>query len=342
MRQRLVSTAKRSGAVHGFGRVLDAVLPSPNRICTVLTFHRIDTHEPDLYPGLAGLDAAGFERFMDEIADAFVPIGVDRLLAAMSGGPTLPARSVLVTFDDAYRDFSEVAWPIMRDRGVPVVLFVPTAYPDDPDRQFWWDELYAAIASSGPSAWRQVGIAGATPTDAFKSVRDNIKSRPHDDAVDLVREMVVELRGSDMPLREPARRVLGWAELDRLASEGVALGPHSRTHPMLDRLDTDRLDAEIQGSLADMRERLGPASVANVFAYPSGGHDPRVRAAVQRAGFSAAFTTERGLIDVERCDPVRLPRLNIGGDTSVGVVTTEVAIRRSGHVMRSARRRLPR
>ncbi len=322
--------------------MLDSVVPDSGRLCTVLTFHRIETHEPDLYPGLAGLDAAGFERFMDDVADAFAPIGVDRFLAALSGDTDLPERSVLVTFDDAYRDFAEVAWPIMAERVIPVVLFVPTAYPGDPDRRFWWDELYAAIRAADPSDWKRVGIEGTTPIEAFGSVRDGIKSRAHDDAMATVGGMVAELRGSDAPVRKRgAQRVLAWAELERLSDEGVALAPHSRTHPMLDQLETDRIDAEIRGSLDDMHERLGHRRVEPVFAYPSGGHDPRVHAAVERAGFSAAFTTERGLVDAGRSDRVRLPRVNIGRDASVGSVRTEAAIHRTGHWMRSATHRGP-
>jgi peptidoglycan/xylan/chitin deacetylase (PgdA/CDA1 family) len=343
MRKRIISIAKGSGAVQLVGQMLDAVVPAPGRICTVLTFHRIDTHEPDLYPGLAGLDAAGLARFMDELGDRFQPIRVDELIGALSDEVELPARSVLVTFDDAYRDFAEVAWPILRDRGVPVVLFVPTSYPDDPARKFWWDELYSALASSGPARWRQVGIEAPTPDVAFRSVRDDIKAMPHDRAVRFVKEMVADLHGSAVtPPAPDIERVLSWAELDALASDGVDLAPHSRTHPMLDQLRPDQLDGEILGSLEDMQDRLGSDRVKRVFAYPSGGHDPEVREAVQRAGFSAAFTTERGLVDVERSDHLRLPRLNIGLDSTVAAVGTEAAIRRLGSLARSARRGLPR
>ena len=340
MRERLTSWAKTSGAVRRAGRLADRVVPAPNRICTVLTFHRLETHQPDLYPGLAGPDVAAFTTFMDELADVFVPIGVDRLVAALADEAELPARSVLVTFDDAYRDFAEVAWPVMRERGIPVVLFVPTSYPDEPERQFWWDELYGAIASATPADWDRSGLEGSNPGEAFKSVRDRIKSQPHHDAVAAIRDLVNELRGAAQPPAPPAGRVLGWAELARLGSEGVALAPHSRTHPMLDQLDAGELDGEIRGSLDDMEARLGRDHVAPVFAYPSGGHDPGVRAAVERAGFAAAFTTERGLVDVVRSDPVRLPRLNIGRDASVASVRTEAAARRLAG-LRSARSRRP-
>ena len=40
--------------------------------------------------------------------------------------------AVLVTFDDAYADFAEHAWPVLRAHGISPLLFVPTAFPGDP------------------------------------------------------------------------------------------------------------------------------------------------------------------------------------------------------------------
>lgn len=337
MRKQLIARAKASPIVQRGGRLIDAVVPGSTALCTVLTFHRIDTGDPDLYPGLAGVDPAGFERFVGELADRFRPIGVEQLIAALEGRAGLPSRSVLVTFDDAYRDFGEVAWPVLRAHDVPVVLFVPTAYPDDPTRRFWWDDLYGAFARTGPLDWRAVGIDAPSPAAAFRTIRDSIKSAPHAEAMATVRQMVAELGGGAPP---DGDRVLGWDELRTLAAEGVTLAPHSRTHPMLDRLPPGELDGEIRGSLDDMREHLGTDLVAPVFAYPSGGHDPAVREAVRRAGFDAAFTTERGLVDVGACDRSRLPRLNVGSGSSVGVVAAEASLRRvAGHGRRALRRR---
>lgn len=338
MRRQLVQTAKRSRAVHAAGRMLDAVVPAPAGCCTVLTFHRLETHEADLYPGLAGLDAAEFEQFVGGLADRFRPITIGQLTGALAGRDRLPARSVLVTFDDAYRDFAEVAWPVLKERDVPVLLFVPTAYPDHPEREFWWDELYSAIAASCPSDWRRVGIDAASADDAFRSVRDDIKSMPHDDATRFVRDTVSDLRGALVHEVDSLRpRVLGWAEINELVDEGLDVAPHSRTHPMLDQLRPDRLADEISGSMSDLSEHVGTERVEAVFAYPAGGHDPDVRAAVERAGFEAAFTTERGLVDVDRSDRLRLPRLNVGPGSTVGSVATEAAGRRAGMVARGVR-----
>lgn len=45
---------------------------------------------------------------------------------AAAGGP-LPAKPVVLTFDDAYLDFYEQAWPLLKERGMTATLFVVTS-----------------------------------------------------------------------------------------------------------------------------------------------------------------------------------------------------------------------
>jgi peptidoglycan/xylan/chitin deacetylase (PgdA/CDA1 family) len=44
------------------------------------------------------------------------------------GAAALPTRPVVLTFDDAYADFYEQAFPALRRHGCPATLYVPTAY----------------------------------------------------------------------------------------------------------------------------------------------------------------------------------------------------------------------
>ncbi|MGB5757851.1 MAG: hypothetical protein WBM50_13125, partial [Acidimicrobiales bacterium] len=53
-----------------------------------------------------------------------------------------------------------------------------------------------------------------------------------------------------------------------------------------------------------------------LFAYPSGHHDGRVRAALAGAGYGAACTFLNGRV-AGGDDPMRLPRLTMGAHTSV-------------------------
>src|SRR6266545_2882250 len=85
---------------------------------------------------------------------------------------------------------------------------------------------------------------------------------------------------------------MAWDDVRALAAAGVAIGAHARRHRPLVGLPEEELADELEGSLADLRERIPEAWA--LLAYPNGAHDLSGRAAAMRAGFEAAFTTEKG------------------------------------------------
>src|SRR5207248_1153025 len=50
-------------------------------------------------------------------------VTLEDTLGALDGRRTLPRRSVLVTFDDAYADLLTAAQPILAERDIPAVAF---------------------------------------------------------------------------------------------------------------------------------------------------------------------------------------------------------------------------
>lgn len=303
---------------------LDRLDSWPADRLAVLTYHRVDRPgRPDRSPGLLSATPEAFERQVRWLSARFHPITGEQVVGAVRSGGGLAPRSVLVTFDDAYDDVAEYAWPILRRHGVPAVLFVPTGYPDRPDRAFWWDRLDAAIlgyreraALDTPFGRLVLGDPGARRR-AADSVRAEVKRLRHDDAMALVQELLEEL-GAPAAVSP----VLGWEALRSLAGDGLGIAAHTRTHALLSRLPADRLDDEVAGSVADLRREIGAA--LPLFAYPSGALDEPAVAAVGRAGVVAAFTTERGVNDLPSADPLRLRRINVGSRSSVGLLHAQL------------------
>jgi peptidoglycan/xylan/chitin deacetylase (PgdA/CDA1 family) len=117
-------------------------------------------------------------------------------------------------------------------------------------------------------------------------------------------------------LREP------WGLSERrvraMLAAGWELAAHTLTHPDLRTLDDVALEREVAGSRVELRRRFGVP--VDFFCYPAGRYDDRVVAAVRRAGYLGATTTEDGL--ATPADPFRLRRIRVSrGDGVRGLAS---------------------
>lgn len=289
----------------------------------IITYHRIAgaQERPDLMASLRSTDPAGFEAQIELLAEHHRFLSVDELLDLRRRGAAPPPRAAVITFDDAYADLAEHAWPILHRRSIPAIAFVPTGFVDG-DRAFWWDAVHHALSatSAGVLDWngRRVSLASRRDRlDAVRTVRTEVKAMPHRAALEAVDRLV---EGSGVAI-EPAP-VLGWDRLRQLHDEGLTLAPHTRTHAFLDRVSDDDARSEIEGSMDDLREHIG--ACPPVFAYPSGQWDAHARRAVADAGIEVAMTTTRGINRLPGADWLTLDRVNVGGATTPALLQAQL------------------
>ncbi len=268
----------------------------PN-LLRILTYHRV-------------LDPEGFDEQMLHLSEHYDVVGLDDLLAVFTQGRVLGPRSIMITFDDADRDVGEIAWPVLKRYGLPASVFVPTGYPDRPDRVFWWEHLEQALectprrdAIAGPGGTLPLRRA-ADRRRAASLLKRTLKALPLDEAV-----ARAEAIGGELAAPPAESRVLGWEALRRLAREGLTVASHSRTHPFMDRVSLEEARAEIAGARDDLLREIGPAPPA--FAFPDGRFCAEVLQVLREEGFVCAFTTRRGTNDLSTADPLRLRRINM-------------------------------
>jgi peptidoglycan/xylan/chitin deacetylase (PgdA/CDA1 family) len=120
----------------------------------------------------------------------------------------------------------------------------------------------------------------------------------------------------------PTPGVLSWSSLRALAREGVALGSHTRRHPMMDRIPLEDAREEIQGSIQDLAREVG--SVSPVFAYPAGRYNDGVARIVAESSVQLAFTTEPGINDLRRSDRLRLRRVHVGPRVGIAALRAQL------------------
>jgi peptidoglycan/xylan/chitin deacetylase (PgdA/CDA1 family) len=204
--------------------------------------------------------------------------------------------SVLITFDDGYKDYYERVCPILRECGVRAINFLPTRYIDE-SRTFWWDLLDAASQATTrervmlPSGdGREVKLDMEGRRHFARHCKNMLKRMAAPDQAPLFDEALTAL-GFDRTNVPLARQTMTWDEV-RSVSDVTAFGGHTHTHPIMPLLDAATLEREIATCTARIGEETG--SAPRFFAYPSGAFDRSVRNAVGRAGYDIAFTTVEG------------------------------------------------
>ena len=100
-----------------------------------------------------GVDQVSFTEQIEYLrTHGFNFISLEDVIKAGRGKKTLPEKSVLLTFDDAYLSFYEFVYPLLGLYGYPCVLGVVTSWIDNPPSEVKqslmnWEQLREAADS---------------------------------------------------------------------------------------------------------------------------------------------------------------------------------------------------
>lgn len=276
---------------------------SPRRVGVALLYHGIaDDDRPRADVLVPAISPALFAGQLALLTHHYKLVPASALLAAIGARRPGGRIPVAITFDDDDHTHPRTAAPLLRDAGATATFFVNAESLDDPQPLWWpqlqraWDEravdteLLALTGLPPGSDRHRLGRIGSAMTQQRPKQRELIRAA--------LRERVGE---------DPALDGLSREELRELAEAGFELGCHTAGHDFLPVLTP----AELEGSVRSGRDEIeavagGPA---RVFAYPSGGWDTTARAAVDGAGYAAAFTARGGVIR-PTSDPFALPRIS--------------------------------
>ena len=280
----------------------------------VLAYHRIEGDgTPVLDRGVLSATPSSFEAHMRFITRHFDVVPVEAIARDQSS----PARRVVVTFDDGYRDNYTLALPILRRHGVPAAFFLATRFLDAPAVP-WWDEIAWMVSRSDcdelePGGWlpRPLGLR-SDGRRAIVALTDVYKSLPTDRTgafLDFCGEAMGTGRCGP---GEAAQLWMTWDMARELRDSDMAIGGHSATHPILARSTHDGQAREIAECARRLDEELGIPM--RWFAYPVGlrsAFDKQTKDVLRSSGVTLAFSLYGGYVRRGPVDPYDVPRASV-------------------------------
>lgn len=112
----------------------------PCKWVPVLMYHHVMAPEAAKEINATNLSVAinTFREQMDYLlGKGYHIIGLDEMMAGIRSG-SLPGKSVVLTFDDGYRDFYDNVFPILREKGIKATVFAISQFVGGPRYVEWW------------------------------------------------------------------------------------------------------------------------------------------------------------------------------------------------------------
>jgi peptidoglycan/xylan/chitin deacetylase (PgdA/CDA1 family) len=260
-------------------------------------------------------------------------ISAEDFLRWLEGGLSLPARSVLLTCDDALRNTLTEMVPILREHGLSCLFFVTGASANETPSMLWYEELYLMLLDATEPITLSLSEAGV-------SVGPIAPNQKHSCWWNLVQRLSQFSGQSRREFLDRFREQLGlstkWKEriihnstlaarflrldvagLRQLAAAGMTIGAHSLSHPVLSRAPDDLAWREISESRSALEKALGRTVWA--FGYPFGNAATVTRRdlrLVEQAGFRCAFMNAGGGFGA-KIDRFAVPRVHVTADTNL-------------------------
>jgi peptidoglycan/xylan/chitin deacetylase (PgdA/CDA1 family) len=236
-------------------------------------------------------------------------------------------RYAIITLDDGWEDNYQFAAPLVTRQNVSASIFLATGFIDS-EKTFWWQAIGDSLLTAVKNTHQLVALA-----KLFKDYNINYETPHHllnkreAEIIDYINGLIVELKNlppqkltlfSQDCLEVVALKIfpkaMTWQQVIELDNQGFCFGPHSVNHSILTTLDDEQARCEIiesQKQLASHHLK----NTLNIFCYPNGTYDSKIKQWVKEIGFEAALSTKNGRTSFTD-DLYSLPRINISQATS--------------------------
>lgn len=249
------------------------------------------------------LDIDAFRRQLCFLKENFNVISLTEAIRFMRDGRTLGTAAV-ITFDDGFQNVYSLAFPILRELGLPATVFLTTGFIGTADTP-WACRLHLGLTETTQTslAWDDCNfdLSGAmAKARASADIQSRLKRLPQPELLEEVHRILMTLvidPHSPIPVDSPFRMLDPGAIAEMSYSGLVEFGAHTATHAILSALPLESRCNEIRASLNAVKALTGKP--CTLFAYPNGGkqdYDAQTLSILQQCGVKAAVTSIPGSV----------------------------------------------
>ena len=311
------------------------IINNLNYTKSLRNFHKRQLNEVAilLYHGVTKVKSAGIENYsgkhiaesvfldhMNFIRDNCHPISIEEYVYFCENDKNIPPKSVIISFDDGFKNNFSVAAPILDSLGIPAVFYITSGIVNT-NLMFWVDIIEDCLNGTRKTKIniklnKQFQFSLDSEDNKIKAL-DIIKTYCKScDFFELKRILFDIEKETDIKARVENSvnyQKISWEELKMLDSNQLfEIGGHSLYHNILSSLSPEALEKDVRASLDLLEINLQKKIVH--YSYPEGQKNhfnDRVIDCLKRNGIVCSPSAIVGL-NPKNTDLFNLKRIMVG------------------------------
>ena len=289
---------------------------------TIITYHGIIDKQLKV-SDWCFLEKAQFCKQIDYLKRTFNVLHLSKAIELMKKGQ-LEDSTAVITFDDGFQNNYDIAFPVLKDAGIPATIFLTTKYIDTADT-LWFCKFNHAFTRTLKKVlyWNgkkfDIDSVEKKAKTAIK-LQVELKSLPTLQMRHEVKTIIAQLYNNhdhQVELDSPYR-ILSIDAIREMKESGlIEFGAHGHSHLILSKLSFKEKEKEIKKSISILEQKVN--TPCKLFAYPNGGvgeFDNETIQILESCGINAAVTMIPGP-NVSTTPLMRLRRYGIRNDISI-------------------------
>jgi peptidoglycan/xylan/chitin deacetylase (PgdA/CDA1 family) len=288
--------------------------------CIILLYHRIvDDNSRYLNKGAAvHHPLKDFKREIAYFKRNFQILSMDEVVSRIKSGRGFKRPSIAITFDDGYLDNYTLAYPVLKKHRVPATIYLTTGLVGT-SGGIWTEQIGLAFLETRKDHFNFPALLGdktipiktkEEKEQANSEVSEALKLRPDNERRELIQELFEKLEVSEKSGHFGERMMLNWDEVQEMRKDGVIIGSHSHTHPILSQMPIEKAKDEILNSKKVVEKNVEVG--VKHFSFPNGREEDfsdELRDYCRKIGFESVCSVVYGPYDPAKKDPFALKRM---------------------------------
>ena len=277
----------------------------------VLLFHRILPVRDEMWDPI---DPLLFDQTLQYVNKKFFVRPLQELLFEKKICSTKPLAAI--TFDDGYKDFIEYALPILDKYNNKASMYIISGCIDK-NLPTWTYTIDYLFSKTQKLDWKNFDFP-ELPVEFLttywknanerieygKKIKQYLKKIPAAKKEKIIESMLLNFDD----IKRPNGLMMSWDEIKQLHNSGIEIGSHSVTHPTLATIEDENLiEFELKASASTIKEMTG--ITPDIFSYPIGSYDERVKRLVKKAGYKGALAVNQKIYNPVTMDLFEIPRI---------------------------------